>query len=354
MSRAREEALRVEVCRLGSNAAAGESAWDRFVDASPDATPFHRIAWKRVVESVFGHTPHYLVAIAGDEVRGVLPLFDVRGLRSGRVVLSVPHATYGGICGTDPEAVTLLHDAARGVGERLHARYVELRQLFHPEPGLPTLSPFATFTKALDADPDATFRAIPSKRRNMIRKGARCGLVAHRGWEALGEFYEVYAIHRRSLGAPPFPRRLFEAIRDGFGAGADLLTVRHDGRVVGGVLSLFHRDRAMPYYSASLPAARARAVSDFMYWEVMRSACLAGYRVFDFGQSHEGSGTWAFKRLWGFVPEPIAHQYVLVRDREPPTHQPSDGHPLVELWKLLPLTLTKWLGPPVIRWLPLH
>ena len=344
----------MEVCRLGDTEASSESAWDRFVEASPDGTLFHRIAWKRVVEDVCGHPPHYLVALADGVIRGVLPLFDVRGLRSGHVILSVPYGTYGGVCGTDPEAAASLVAEAHRLGERLGVRHVELRQLFHPSPRLPTRRHFATFAKTLDADPDANFRALPSKRRNMIRKGARKGLEARNGWEPLGAFYEVYAINRRGLGAPPLPRRLFEAVRDRLGKAAGLLTIWHRGRLVGGVLSIFHGDRVMPYYSASLPDARELAVSDFMYWELMRTACLSGHRLFDFGQSHEGSGSWEFKRLWGFVPEPIAYQYVLVRDHQAPAREPSRPDPLVELWKALPLPVTKWLGPPLIRWLPLH
>lgn len=188
----------------------------------------------------------------------------------------------------------------------------------------------------------------------MIRKGRRHGLEARHGWAALEAFYEVYAINRRHLGAPPFSRRLFEALRDRFGPAAGLLTAWHAGRLVGGVLSLYHRDRVMPYYGATLPGARGLAVSDFVYWELMRAACVSGHRVFDFGESHEGSGGWEFKRLWGFTPEPIAYQYILVRDREPPARQPSSPGVLAELWKGLPLTLTKRLGPQLIRWLPLH
>ena len=347
-------ALPMHVYALGADASASEDDWDAFVDAAPDGTPFHRIAWKRVVEEVFGHTPHYLVAIADGGIRGVLPLFDVRGLRSGHVVLSLPYASYGGFCGSDPEACRVLLDAARRLGERLGARYVEVRQRGRSLPDLPTRRPFATFVKELDERPDANFQALPPKRRTMIRKGTQRGLEARGGWNPLAAFYELYAIHRRGLGAPPFPLRMFEAIRDRFGAAAELRTVWHGGTLVGGVVSLFHRDRVMPYYSASLPEARALAVSDFMYWDVMRTACLAGCRTFDFGESHEGSGTWLFKRLWGFEPEPIAYQYVLVRDREPPAREPSRPNPLVEVWKHLPLELTKWLGPSVIRWMPLY
>lgn len=344
----------LEVCALGASADASEDAWDRFVDASPDGTVFHRIAWKLVVEEVFGHVPHYLVAHAAGVVRGVLPLFEVRGLRAGRVLLSVPHGTYGGICATDPAAASALLEAARDLGERLRVRYVELRQLSHPLPALPTCQPFVTFTRAIAADPDANFRALSAKRRNMIRKGARHGLEIRRGWEPLAEFHQTYAINCHRLGSPPYSRRLFEAIRDRLGASAELLTVWHRAGLVAGSLSLFHGNRIMPYYTASLPAARTLAVNDFMYWDLMRTAGLSGYRLFDFGQSHAGSGSYAFKHYWGFAPEPIAHQYVLVRDHEPPLRDPARRDPLVDVWKRLPLPLTKWLGPSLIRWLPLR
>jgi FemAB-related protein (PEP-CTERM system-associated) len=347
-------APRVRVVALGGDASASEDAWDGFVAAAPDGTPFHRIAWKDVVEDVFGHAPHYLLAHDGGAIRGVLPLFAVRGLRAGRVVLSVPYAGYGGVCATDPAAHRVLLDAARALGERVGARHVELRQRFHPSPDLPTRTPFATFTRTLHPDPDETFRTIPRRRRNMVRKGARHGLEARVGWEPLDEFHALYVVHRRTLGAPPFPRRMLEAIRDRFGSAAHLLTIRHGRRLVGGVLSFLHRDRVMPHYGATLPDARDLGVADFMYWELMRRACQSGYRVFDFGDSHAGSGTWTFKRLWGFEPEPIAYQYLLVRDREPPSREPARAHPLLPVWRRLPLALTARLGPSIIRWLPLY
>jgi FemAB-related protein (PEP-CTERM system-associated) len=344
----------VDVVELSGGDEARERAWDRFVDLAPDGTPFHRIAWKHVVEDVFGHAPHYLAVADGGGIRAVLPLFDVRGLRTGRVLLSVPHATYGGVCGGDRDAGMHLVGAARRLGERLSARYVELRQLFEPLPDLPTTRPFVTFVKRLDPDPDATFASLPAKRRTMIRKGERHGLEARRGWEALDAFYAAYAINLRRLGAPPFPPEFFAAIRDRFRATAELLTVWRHERLVGGVVSLVHGERVLPCWAAALPEARMLAASDFMYWELMRAACRSGLRVFDFGQSHAGSGGYDFKQLWGFAPEPIAHQYVLLRDREPPRYEPTRANPFVQLWKALPLPVTTWLGPRLIRWLPLH
>jgi len=41
----------------------------------------------------------------------------------------------------------------------------------------------------------------------------------------------------------------------------------------------------------------ALAANDFMYWEIMREACIAGYRSFDFGRSRVGSGSRLDRRI---------------------------------------------------------
>ena len=74
----------MEIRELGSHAA----DWDAFVRASRSGSPFHLTAWKRAVEAAFGHRPHYLMAVRGGGVEGVLPLFEVRGLLGGRALRS--------------------------------------------------------------------------------------------------------------------------------------------------------------------------------------------------------------------------------------------------------------------------
>lgn len=330
-------------------------AWDRFVRSSPDGTIFHLSVWKGLLEDLFDYTPHFLLATEGDRIAGVLPLFEVRGLLSGHVLISIPHATYGGLCGAEPEARVALLARARQLGEQEGIRYVEFRHKLDPIPGLATQSFFVTFIKSLDPDPDVNWLSIPRKRRYLIRQGIRHGLESRMGWEALSAFYALYARNRRSLGSPPYSRRLFEAIRDRFGDEAGLLTIWHRDRMVAGVISFFYGDQVIPYYGASLPDVSPKAVNDFMYWELMRRACLDGCRVFDFGQSHPGSGTYAFKRHWGFEPAPLAYQYLPIRSRRIPKIGPNPYlRPFVETWKHLPLFVTEQVGPLLIRRLPLH
>lgn len=329
--------------------------WDAFVRSAPGGSPFHLIAWKRAVESAFGHRPHYLMAVRGGGLEGVLPLFEVRGLFGGRGLVSVPYGVYGGICASVAPARRALVEAARELSRRLGAEYVELRHRPTQQlEELPTKSLYVTFSRPVSANDEENLTAIPRKQRRMTRQGLKHGLRAEVGLHHLDAFWHVYAHSVHALGSPVFPRRLFRAIAHEFGKECELLTVWKDERMVSGVLALYYEDQALPYYGGALSDALPYAVNDFMYWELMCHVAKAGCRTFDFGRSREGTGAYHFKRHWGFEPVPLPYQYILAGGREMPNVSPSNPKMrlAVKTWKRLPLPLTKVVGPLLTRYLP--
>jgi hypothetical protein len=88
-----------------------------------------------------------------------------------------------------------------------------------------------------------------------------------------------------------------------------------------------------------------------MYWEVMRRASERGYRVFDFGRSKVGTGSYAFKCNWGFKPTPLVYQFRLAPGRSVPDLNPLNPKfaIFVAAWKRLPLTVATQLGPSIVR-----
>lgn len=328
--------------------------WDAFVRATAGGSPFHLTAWKRAVEATFHHRPEYLLALRGDAIEGVLPLFQVPGPLGGRALISVPYGVYGGICAaTDTARQALLEAAAERAG-RIGARYVELRHRVGQEVALPTKQRYVTFSRPISASEEENLNAIPRKQRRMTRQGAKFGLSAELGIEHLDAFWHVYAASVHALGSPVFPRRLFSAIAEEFGKDCELLTVWKDGRMVSGVLTLYFEDQALPYYGGALREALPWAVNDFMYWQLMCHAAKLGYRVFDFGRSREGTGAYDFKRHWGFEPQPLPYQYVLPGQAAMPDMSPSNPrmHLAIRAWQRMPLGLTKLVGPRLTRYLP--
>jgi len=329
--------------------------WDAFVRSTPGGTPFHLIAWKRAVEGTFGQRAHYLMAVRGGGLEGVLPLFEVRGLLGGRGLVSVPYAVYGGICASSDPARAALVEAARELAERVGAGYVELRhRVGQTVDALPTKSLYVTFCRPISASEQDNLNAIPRKQRRMTRQGAKHGLRAELGMGHLDAFWHVYAHSLRALGSPVFPRRLFHAVAQEFGKECELLTVWKERQLVSGVLSLLYEDEVLPYYGGALAHALSFSVNDFMYWELMCHAARAGCRTFDFGRSREGTGAYHFKRHWGFEPAPLPYQYVLLEGSQMPDVSPSNRKLswAVEAWKRLPLPLTKVVGPRLTKYLP--
>ena len=116
-------------------------------------------------------------------------------------------------------------------------------------------------------------------------------------------------------------------------------------------MNFYFRDEVLPYYGGGTEQARSLAANDFMYWEVMRRACLRGCRLFDFGRSKIGTGSYNFKRYWGFEPTPLAYAFLPIRSLKIPENNPLNPkfRPFIAAWRHLPLPVTKWLGPAIVR-----
>jgi hypothetical protein len=90
-----------------------------------------------------------------------------------------------------------------------------------------------------------------------------------------------------------------------------------------------------------------------MYWEIMERARQRGCRIFDYGRSKRGTGSFDFKRFWGFEPEPLYYEYFLVRAPAMPNLSPTNPKydRMIRLWRKLPLRVTQLVGPPVAKYL---
>lgn len=320
--------------------------WNAFVIAQPLGTHFHRAEWADIIERVFGHRRHYLVARSGGVIAGVLPLFEVRSRLFGHSLSSTPFCVYGGAIGSDA-AIVALEDAAARLAERLGVAHLELRNRDHSRPGWPQKDLYATFRKPLAADDDANLNAIPRKQRAMVRKGIGNELSStteHR----IDEFFPIYARSVRDLGTPVFPRRYFSALLEAFADDCDILTVRdRTGQPISSVLSFYFRDEVLPYYAGGLPAARELKGYDFMYFELMRRATARGCRWFDYGRSKQDTGAYSFKKNWGFEPAPLPYQYHLVKAHAVPNLSPVNPkyQMFIAAWKHLPLPVANAIGP---------
>lgn len=333
------------------------SAWERFVETRPNTTAYHQLGWKRVVEEAFGHPTHYLVAENDKkDITGILPLVHLNSMLFGNYMVSLPFVNYGGVCADDLKSAELLLEAAVEIGRQQGVKHIEFRDQCPSEQGLPEKTSKVAMVMGLPQRPEQLWDAFPPKLRSQIRRPQKEGLHARVGGkEELGSFYKVFSVNMRDLGTPVYPKQFFEAILETFPNSTWICTVYNDRRVplASGFLIEFKGIVEIPWAS-SLREYNRLSPNMLLYWTALEHSCKRGAKSFDFGRSSPDSGTFKFKQQWGAHPKVLYWHYWL-RDGGPmPELNPSNPkyRIAIDLWKRLPLAMTKLFGPAIVKNLP--
>ena len=325
---------------------ANYSRWNDFVQASTDATFFHQAGWKEVIERAFGHKTFFLYVENDGKITGILPLVHIHSLFFGNTLVSIAPCVYGGIVASDEQSYLKLDNEACRLAEELGVDCLEMRNRIQKKPDRPYKKLYVSFRKELIPDVEKNFLAIPRKQRAMVRKGIDAGLTSVID-SNIDRIYRAYSESVRNLGTPVFSKKYFQTLKDVFADQCEVLTVEHNGQLIASVMSFYFKDEILPYYGGGTDLARELKGNDFMYWEVMRRAVEKGIKIFDYGRSKIGTGSYSFKKNWGFTPEPIFYEFYLVKSSSVPDINPLNPKYqfFIAAWKRLPLAVSQWVGP---------
>ncbi|MBX3641035.1 MAG: FemAB family PEP-CTERM system-associated protein [Nitrosomonas sp.] len=330
--------------------AGDEARWDHFVMAHPDATFFHRSGWKMVIEKAFGHKTWFLYAENNGELQGVLPLAEVNSLLFGHSLSALPFCVYGGVVAKNDLIREQLECAAQDLAKRLNVDYLEFRNFHSVHADWPHKDLYVTFRKEIDPDVDKNLLEIPRKQRAMVRKGIKHDLVGEVD-QNIDRFFYAYSSSVHRLGTPVFAKKYFHLLKSIFAEDCELLTIVKDGKTISSVMSFYFRDEVLPYYGGGTEEARQFAANDFMYWELMRRSCERGCKLFDFGRSKRNSGSYSFKKNWGFEAQPLHYEYRLINSAKVPDHNPANPKYrfFIKAWQKMPLVVANLIGPHIVK-----
>lgn len=318
----------------------------------------HRQPWLNAICNGLQHEQFVFVSrsVEDDGVDGLLPLALVRSSLFGRFLVSLPYINTGGIWGTNQAAAEALISAACLLADQQGVRYLELRHEMPVEHSKFNGKRTDKVHMRLALPPvDSELEALlKSKLRSQIKKSKEYDLSIRWGQaELLNEFYQVFAVNMRDLGTPVFSRRLFRQILIAFPEAAELCVVyRALVPIAAGLL--VHCDGVTEVPSASsLRSHNVTNANMWMYRNMLARSIERGSHTFDFGRSSEGSGTYKFKAQWGAQPYPAIWQYYVRKGSAEDMRPDSDGKQrLVRLWQKLPVSLTKLIGPSIVRGIP--
>jgi len=332
-----------------------DPACDAFVGQKTESKICHLPAWSNIITRVAGHRPFYLVAREGGEIRGVLPLTQVRSRLFGNRMISQAFSNYGGPLTDSPESRDALFNYAVELATKLNCESIEFRNIQPLPYNLKARTEKISMYLPLAPSSDEVWKAFGPKVRNQVRKAEKSNLTTvNGGVELLDEFYRVYTIRMHQLGTPCYSRKLMYNILQTFPNNSRIFTVRLKELTVGaGFTVYFNRFVEIPW-AATLVKYNNLCPNNLLYWSVIKYYCLAGATCFDFGRCTIGGSTYQFKKQWGLQPVGLYYQY-WVR----PGHQLSILNPSsskyqkkVQMWRKLPLWMTRLLGPYISRNLP--
>jgi serine/alanine adding enzyme len=335
---------------------AEDTRWDDYVRQHSEGGVYQLAAWHRIISESFGHQTYRLMAEDGDEVTGVLPVARLQSRMFGDFMVSMPYVNYGGACASDPITKLALIDEAMSLARRNRVRHLEMRTTYiETFPGLQSRSTKVSMYLDLPSTAEELWTRFTSKLRSQIKRAQQEEITIAFGKEdQLDAFYEVFAANMRDLGTPVYAKRFFASILRELPDATTLCVLSLRGQPAAAAFLIgFKRTMEIPWAS-SLRRFSKFSPNMLLYWSVLKHACDSGYLRFDFGRSSPDSGTYKFKAQWGANPVPLNWSYWVPDGAALPDLSPRNPkfELAIKLWQRLPVTVTKIVGPLIVKNLP--
>lgn len=329
--------------------------WNDYVDNNSDACLHHRCEWKQIMEDTYGHSCFYYLAQNNDGIIvGILPLVQLKSRLFGNLLVSMPYFQRAGTVADNLQVEDALLTEANKHAKILDIEHIEYRDDISRQ-SMPVLSHKVNMVLELPDSKELLWKSFTSKLRSQIKRPQREETTTTIGGiELLDDFYRVYARNMRDLGSPLHSKALIKNILQKFPDNSWLVVIKLNGRAVAGGFLLAYKDTMEIPLASTIRDVNRFSINMLLYWQILQFSIESGYRHFDFGRSTKGAGTYRFKKQWGATAKPLYWHYWLNEGTELPGLNPANPKfaMVIYLWKRLPIKISQWLGPHIIKNIP--
>lgn len=353
----------IEIKVANSN---NRDTWNKFVEKRSMSTPYHLWEYGEVLSSIYNYRRYYFMVMDGGELFGVLPLLHVNSKLFGNRLISMPFCEYGGPIFDAREEnrkdVQAAHKSllaeVNELSEKLGVEYVEIR---NPsvlsnvwcDTGYAKYNRYLTFRVSLKRSQEELWRNLNKKTRTTIRKVLKSDLEVEkaRGAKDIASYYNLYLRTQCRLGSPPhfvsFFENLYRCLTENR---MKIDLVRYEGECIAGVIT-FQLNKEIYWWSNVMNAEyRSLNPTNLLLWNIIEWGVKCNFNFLDLGRTRPATGIHHFKKGWGGK-ELILQDYIHFLELNTTLPDPSQKkyQYLSKLWSLLPETISKHLGPRIIR-----
>jgi hypothetical protein len=280
--------------------------WNERIAAFPDVTVFHTANWAQVLKEAYGYEPVYLVETDNNTFTGVLPLFHVQSILTGRRGVSIPFTDVCPPLFANSGTVDRMFSEAVQVGCEKGWKTIEFRGLpktiFGETP--PPSQQYMAHELRLTGTYDQIAARFRSSTNRNIRTARAYGVVASIGktYEAVCAFYRLNCMTRRDHGIPPQPFSFFKALHRHViqeGLGIVVLGNYHDITISGAMFLMFNGNASYKYGASDRQFLPMRS-NNLVIGEGIRYLAENGCGKLHFGRTDlQHDGLLQYKRGWG-------------------------------------------------------
>ena len=330
------------------------SLWDAYVRSASDGLPLHLAGWQDVMRNTYGYETRYLLAYADDRVAGVLPLFIVPSILTGRRAMTLP----GGLCADSEPAARALINQGLALLERSHVSQLQLQDSRRRWDGnWQSNSQHVYWLMDMRLSEESLWKQLDGNIRRQVRKARKEGLETEidRTGRLLDPFYDVFSRFTHRAGTPVFGRDFLANIIETFPGGFNIAIVWHENQPIAGYFQLEMGDTAYGMWGAALVEYRNLRAAYLAIWDIMSDAIDSGFTYLDMGRSPANTNASKFKGQWGGVSQPIYQQVINAKETGEAIDvtakvQSDNRYQLFgQLWRKMPFPLTQFVGPK-LRW----
>jgi FemAB-related protein (PEP-CTERM system-associated) len=322
-----------------------------YLSVSADAAPYHHIQWLQAVKKAYGFDYDYLFAEIDGLIVGVLPVCRFKSLTGKSSLCSLPFCDIGGVVADSDEIKEKLIDYALDLVDQLPSTLLELRQRGTDllEEGIDLTNRKVSMLLELPASAEILLAGFKSKLRSQVKKAEKNGLKFDFANDAksIDDFFYVFSRNMHLLGSPTHSIKWFQALSETYQNDMLVGRVWFEGKIVGAGVLLFSGTNVSIPWASTLRDYNRLAPNMMLYWNLLRVSCERGCKLFDFGRSTYGEGTYKFKLQWGAKPVLLDWRYLDKQGdlKQAASHKSKVREVVETVWRKLPFSVVNMIGP---------
>lgn len=329
-------------------------AWESFINEQPKAIAWQSYKWFDVLKKHYNIDFYPIVAFQGNEIRGILPLYNLKRSHKKNLLMSVPFAVAGGIVSTDAESEKLLLDKAIELAYQHDNSRITFKQYKHKIEGPLSIDEnYCNKELPLNTDINIVWNQISDFNRQKVEQGKNFKYEVEHNSKKINEFYEFLFKHHQRKGIPCTGKSwISDLVESGM---YSITMIRYNGKVAAATMVKEFKDTiSFPFSCTSDPNSEVFNLVYSLYWEIIKKYSLEGVNICHSGRLPKSGEADQFRQGWGGIQYNYYYQYYpqTTQKTEYNVKRSSKRLMFEKVWKLTPQFVTKVVGPVIVRRFP--